>query len=484
MQFNSWSYIIFLIIGVVLFYSIKTKNIRKALLLLFSLFFYSLWRWEFSLVMLFSALLDFFLSQRISKSDNKKLNKKYLLLSLVTNIGLLLFFKYTYFFLDNFNLLSSLFGGDEVTLPIKIILPLGISFYTFQTISYTIDVYRGVTKPIKDIVSYLVYVTFWPQLVAGPVLRVNEVLPQLEKEPKLNHVDIKEGLERILFGLFKKVVIADGISVYVDLAFSFPPGILCAWDIIMGTFLFGFQIYFDFAGYSDIAIGSARLLGIHFPENFNWPYLAKSPKSFWKRWHISLSSWIRDYLYLPLAGATFKKESKGGIDIEVTSSKNRFAFALFITWVVMGFWHGPKWTFVIWGIYHAIIIFVHRHVKFLKIIEEKVSFLSWCIFFPIFMMGWLPFRANSVADLIIYVKTLFSIDKYNFLLKKTPAINYYLVIVLIFSMISLYVVKLLVTKYDKNEKFYRWIKIIPLAIIVYCLIVYLKPVSQFIYFQF
>ena len=252
----------------------------------------------------------------------------------------------------------------------------------------------------------------------------------------------------------------------------------------MGTFLFGFQIYFDFAGYSDIAIGSARLLGIQFPENFNWPYLAKSPKSFWKRWHISLSSWIRDYLYLPIAGAKFKKESKGGIDIEITSSKNRFIFSLFITWIIMGFWHGPKWTFVIWGVYHALVVFAHRKIKVFKIIEERWSFISWAIFFPVFMIGWLPFRANSVSDLVIYVKTLLNLDAYNFLLKKIPALNYYLVIALIICMLGLAGVKAFLNKIDANKKYDSWIKIVPLSIIIYLMIVYLRPVTQFIYFQF
>lgn len=474
----------FLIFGVFCFYSIKTRFNRKILLLILSLFFYSLWRWEFSFLMLFSAFLDYFLANKISASKNKKINKIYLLISLSINLGLLLFFKYTYFFVDNFNFLACWVNISSISLPFKIILPLGISFYTFQTISYTIDVYRGINRPINNIISYLIYVTFWPQLIAGPILRVSEVLPQLEKKSKLQILNLKNGIERILFGLFKKVILADGISPLVDNVFAFAPESLCSWDILVGTFLFGFQIYFDFSGYSDIAIGSARLLGIKFPENFNWPYLAKSPKSFWKRWHISLSSWIRDYLYLPMAGVSYKKGSEGGIDVAKNKSNSRFLYSLFFTWLIMGFWHGAKWTFVIWGIYHALIVFFHRKFKIFKIIEIKYSFISWCFFFPLFMLGWLPFRSNSVSDLLIYLNTLLDINSYNFYLKKIPALNYYLLIALILSMVIAYGVKYLLEKLNINQYYLSIIKVIPMTIIVYLLITYLRPVSQFIYFQF
>ncbi len=434
--------------------------------------------------MLFSAFLDYFLANKISASKNKKINKLYLLISLSINLGLLLFFKYTYFFVDNFNFLASWVNISSISLPFKIILPLGISFYTFQTISYTIDVYRGINRPVNNIISYLIYVTFWPQLIAGPILRVSEVLPQLEQKPKLQILNLKNGIERILFGLLKKVILADGISPLVDNVFAFAPESLSSWDILVGSFLFGFQIYFDFSGYSDIAIGSARLLGIKFPENFNWPYLAKSPKSFWKRWHISLSSWIRDYLYLPMAGVSYKNGSKGGIEVAKNKSSSRFLYSLFFTWLIMGFWHGAKWTFVIWGIYHAIIIFFHRKFKIFKLIEVKYSFISWCFFFPLFMVGWLPFRSNSVSDLLVYLNTLLDISSYNFYLKKIPALNYYLVVALILSMVITYGIKYLLEKLNINQYYLSLIKIIPMSVIVYLLITYLRPVSQFIYFQF
>ena len=474
----------FLVLGIFSFYCIKNRFNRKVLLLGLSLFFYSLWRWEFSFLMLFSAFLDYFLANKISASKNNKINKIYLLISLSINLGLLLFFKYTYFFVDNFNFIANWLNVSSISLPFKIILPLGISFYTFQTISYTIDVYRGVNRPINNIISYLIYVTFWPQLIAGPILRVSEILPQLEQKSKLQILNLKNGVERILFGLFKKVILADGISPLVDNVFALTPESLCSWDILVGTFLFGFQIYFDFSGYSDIAIGSARLLGIKFPENFNWPYLAKSPKSFWKRWHISLSSWIRDYLYLPMAGVSYKNGSKGGIVVAKNKSNSRFLYSLFFTWLIMGFWHGAKWTFVIWGVYHAIIIVFHRKFKVFKFIELKYSFISWCFFFPLFMIGWLPFRSNSVSDLLIYINTLWDINSYNFYLKKIPALNYYLLIALILSMVIAYGIKYLLEKLNINQYYLSIIKVIPMTIIVYLLITYLRPVSQFIYFQF
>ena len=448
-----------------------------------SILFYALWKWEFSLLMLFSGFLDYFISKRIYQENKKSTKKSLLLISLVINIGLLLFFKYTYFFIDNINLISNEFGAAPLQLPFKIILPLGISFYTFQTISYSIDVYRGVSKPIDNIVNYLVYVTFWPQLVAGPILRANEILPQLNKKPIFSSSDISVGFERIIIGLTKKVFLADNIGIYVDQVFSIHAGTLCAWDIIIGTFLFGFQIYFYFAGYSDIAIGSARLIGIKFPENFNWPYIASSPKSFWKRWHISLSSWIRDYLYLPLAGVKFRTNSEGGIGINNKSSK-KLILALFLTWAIMGFWHGSKWKFVIWGIYYSLLVYAHRKIKLFTLIENYSKALSWCIFFPLLMISWLPFRANSLNDLSTYVSTLFSIEKYDFALKKIPAFNYYLLIALILAFLLIRVIRDKIWKSDFAVKNPFTIKIIPYSIMIYLIIVYLKPVTQFIYFQF
>ena len=261
-------------------------------------------------------------------------------------------------------------------------MPLGISFYTFQTISYVVDVYRKVINHEPNFFIYGCYVTFFPQLVAGPILRANEVIPQFKNHINFKYEYLNIGIRRILYGLFLKVVLADNIAPLVDLGFSTDNNSLSAIDIWTLSFLFGFQIYFDFSAYSHIAIGSAKLLGITFPENFNFPYVSSSPKEFWQRWHISLSSWIRDYLYLPIAGVKFQKNSIGGLPVEVHQDHRNKIKSLFITWSIMGLWHGANWTFLIWGLYHAIIIFSYRLIYKIKInISDIQKKNNWFIFY-------------------------------------------------------------------------------------------------------
>ena len=273
-------------------------------------------------------------------------------------MGLLFYFKYLAFFAQGANEIAELAGLDFSLPPLSIILPLGISFYTFQTISYTIDVYRGFIKPERNFILYSSFVVYFPQLVAGPILRAAELVDQLSRRPPFDPEDLVIGLRRIAYGLFLKVALADNIGPLVDAGFAEPAATLRALDVWTLSFLFGFQIYFDFSAYSHIALGSARLMGIHFPENFNFPYLASSPRDFWQRWHISLSSWIRDYLYLPLMGAQVHDRSTGGLPT-VESGRSGFTRtrALFLTWGIMGLWHGANWTFVIWGLYHATLVY-------------------------------------------------------------------------------------------------------------------------------
>ncbi|MBL4735704.1 MAG: MBOAT family protein, partial [Flavobacteriales bacterium] len=367
MLFNSWGYILFILIATMLHWALPHK-FRLFIIAAFSLLFYSMWRWEFSLLMVFSACVDYVAADQIYKSGKTPERKMWLLISLITNLGLLFVFKYTYFIYDGIQIFGSMSDQNLPDLGIRIILPLGISFYTFQTISYTIDTYRKVIKPEKNFLAFLTYVTFWPQLIAGPILRAKEVIPQLLAERKANMRDIIPGVERIIAGLFKKVVLADTIAVMVDSAFDLDPNLFSAYDVWAAAILFGFQIYFDFSGYSDIAIGSARILGIRFPENFNFPYLSLSPKDFWKRWHISLSSWVRDYLYLPLIGQPVRTESTGGLAVAAEQDgNNKRTFALFLAWFIMGLWHGAAWTFGIWGLYHALLLFVYRKFRILNV---------------------------------------------------------------------------------------------------------------------
>ena len=398
---------------------------------------------------------------------------------------MLLYFKYLLFFTNSFVELFNMLGFKLDYPTLYIILPLGISFYTFQTISYTVDVYRRLAEPEKDILVYSTYVILFPQLVAGPVLRAGEVIHQLKVKQVFNWIQFEYGLKRILYGLFLKVVLADNISVLVDDCFRADPGNLSALDVVTMSFLFGYQIYFDFAGYSHIAIGSSHLLGYHFPENFNFPYLAASLRDFWRRWHISLSSWIRDYLYLPLLGLKVGSSSQGGIGQAIEKpTRSRANLVLFITWAIMGLWHGANWTFVIWGLYHATFIFIER---LLKPGMEKFSwpgkdFLGWLLTLFLSMMSWIPFRAESVDDVMVLYSNLFDFGN---MIELNFRENTYIIAALILLVMTLagiynYRIKQIVN--SGRFKFAADIAVYVAAI--YFIFIFLRPVNQFIYFQF
>lgn len=264
--------------------------------------------------------------------------------------------------------------------------------------SYVFDVYRGVYKAERDFLLFCNYVIFFPLLVAGPILRASEVIPQLRQRPQFHGEQFTAGLKRILYGLFLKVVLADPIGGLVNDAVQVGPAAVGAMDVWAIAILFGFQIYFDFSAYSSIAIGSAALLGIRFPENFNFPYLATSPKEFWTRWHISLSSWIRDYLYLPLSGTKGRQKTVNGLaEVIDDTHGHRRVFALFVTWAIMGFWHGANWTFVLWGLWHAGVVMLFRIKNRLRPAPVP-AWLGWLATFPLVMLGWVPFRIGTVGD--------------------------------------------------------------------------------------
>lgn len=418
MLFNSWGYLLFLLLAVPAVWLSRNTTARVWLMALMSLLFYAMWRWEFCGLILFSALVDYAAASRIHRLEAGNARRKlYLLASLAINLGLLVYFKYSYFILENGRLLAALVGLEEVsTAPtaLDIILPLGISFYTFQTISYTIDVYRGVTKPVTSFGAFLAFVSFWPQLIAGPVLRVSEVVPQLLRRKRFHSAYLTAGLTLIVLGLFKKCVLADGLAPMVEYWFELPAEALTALDVWVAATLFGLQIYFDFAGYSEIAIGSALLLGIRFPANFNWPYMATSPREFWARWHISLSSWIRDYLYLPLTGAGFRTKSTGGIGIAAASDVGSWqrGRALFLSWFIMGLWHGASWNFAVWGLFHAMAIFLFRVLKPLRNLAAKFPALGWGITLAIAMISWIPFRATDLTHTFALWSTVLDPTRY------------------------------------------------------------------------
>ncbi len=393
---------IFLTLVVALYWRLDQRR-RLYLLFATSLVFYGFWRWDFIPVMLASTVIDYVAAGRIQASKDEGRRKAWVAISLVGNLGLLCFFKYAYFILGNVNGIGAAFGFEEISLPWTIILPIGISFYTFQSISYTIDVYRGYTEARRDFVLFATYVTLFPQLVAGPILRSNEVMWQLETPRQFQATDLSAGLWLILSGLFLKVVVADNIAGLVDAGFLAPPETFSALDVWVLAFLFGFQIYFDFSAYSHIAIGSARLLGLRFPKNFDFPYFAASPREFWQRWHISLSSWIRDYLYLPLQGVRAGDRSVGGLRRTETHdliSGPRRTGSLILTWAIMGLWHGANWTFVVWGLWHAALVLLHR--LWTAMVSSQGGawrrVIGWTISLPLVMLGWIPFRAETLED--------------------------------------------------------------------------------------
>lgn len=486
LDFNSITFLLFLFIVVVTYYNLNQRS-RLILLLISSFIFYSFWNWKFSSLLIISGLTDYFISQKIFNSVTKRKKLSYLSVSVFINLGLLIYFKYLFFITSNVNYFLENIGSAYSFDIIDIILPFGISFYTFETISYSVDVYRGIIKPEKSFFKYALFVAFFPKLVAGPIQRASEFLPQFEKKISFNIENIKIGVKRIIIGLFLKVVFADNIADLVDQTYNLDFNNLSAIDFVTMGYLFGFQIYFDFSAYSNIAIGSAKLFGINIPENFNFPYIAKSFKDFWKRWHISLSAWIKDYLYLPLAGVKIKSSSaKEGIGESIYSNdfKNKKNFALFLTWIIMGFWHGANWNFALWGLMHAIFIFFERKIneKFKKLGVPKFNFLNWFVTLNLVMISWLPFRVNNLNDLKIIIYKFFEFDSF-FTLNLRE--NIYLIV----SLLTISFCIVYFTEVSKNRllniiKNNYLTKILFFGFILSLTIIFLEVKSQFIYFQF
>lgn len=379
MIFNTIEFVIFLLVVFILYWSFFSKNSRNQniLLLIAGYFFYSWWSWKFLLLFIGTSLIDFYAAQKIEKATDAKQRKFFLILSLTGNLSVLLFFKYYNFFVTEF---ANLFGANPESLTLQIILPLGISFYTFQAMAYTIDVYRKTTKAETDLLTYLCYSSFFPQMLSGPIERANRLMVQFRVKREFNYHQAVKGLELILFGFLKKVVIADNLAIIADRGFSFPnnyQGI----DLIVATLCFTFQIYCDFSGYTDIARGVARLFGFELIKNFNNPYFAENINDFWRRRHISLSTWFRDYLYIPLGG-----NKKG---------KLRTTFNIILVFAVSGLWHGASRTFLAWGLYHGCLSAINR------LLNVKIEFPKPAkIFFTFIIVafGLIFFRAASMED--------------------------------------------------------------------------------------
>lgn len=405
MLFNSLEFAIFLPIVFVIYWFLERKgiNYQNAFILIASYFFYGWWDWKFLLLIFFSTILDFFLAKAIYSSQRKKTKWIYLLTSLIFNLGLLIFFKYYNFFLDNFIDLFTIFGQRFDYERIKIILPVGISFYTFQTLSYTIDVYKGKLKPENSFVNFASFVSFFPQLVAGPIERAIHLLPQFKTKRIFNYQNAVDGCRQILWGLFKKIVVADTCANSVNFIFSNHHE-YSSLTLIAGAVLFAFQIYGDFSGYSDIAIGTARLFGFDLMKNFSFPYFSRDIAEFWRRWHISLSTWFRDYLYIPLGGSKVSK---------IKQIRNTF-----IIFLVSGFWHGANWTFIVWGLINAIyflpLLLLNANRKNQNIVAENSiipnlkDVLSIIGTFTLTTLAWIFFRAQDIRHAIEYIVNIFT----------------------------------------------------------------------------
>ncbi|AUC75226.1 MBOAT family O-acyltransferase [Olleya sp. Bg11-27] len=414
MLFNSIDFAIFLPIVFIVYWFVTNNNLKlqNFLIVAASYLFYGWWDWRFLSLILFSTIVDYTVGRKLRIEENQTKRKFLLWTSIVINIGFLGFFKYYNFFLDNFITAFSFFGTEIKANSLNIILPVGISFYTFQTLSYTIDVYKRKLEPTKDFIAFSAFVSFFPQLVAGPIERATHLLPQFCKKRTFEYSKAADGMRQILWGLFKKIVIADNCAEFANQIFNNSSD-LNGSTLVLGALFFTFQIYGDFSGYSDIAIGTSRLFGFDLTRNFNFPYFSRDIAEFWRRWHISLSTWFRDYLYIPLDG------SRGG-----TWMKVRNTFAIFI---VSGFWHGANWTFVVWGALNAIyflpLLLTNNNRNNFEIVAQGKVFPSikelmfMMLTFGLTVFAWIFFRANNIGHAISYISeilspSLFSVPKF------------------------------------------------------------------------
>ncbi len=396
MVFNTIAFLVFFIIFFPLYWWVAKKggvNLRNILLILGSYLFYGWWDYRFLALIVISSASDFILGLQIQKTSSPSRKKQLLILSILINLGILGFFKYFNFFTQSFGDFIEVLGFQWNTTTLNIILPVGISFYTFQTMSYTIDIYRGHLKPTRNIWQFFAFVSFFPQLVAGPIERAARFLPQFSVKHHFNYPKAVIGLRLMLWGFFKKIVIADNLAILVEHIFANPTE-YSGLGIFIGSVFFALQIYCDFSGYSDIAIGLGKTMGFDLMTNFNKPYFSRSFGEFWKRWHISLSTWFRDYVYIPLGG----------------NRVNRFRHKLnlMITFLLSGLWHGANFTFLIWGFLHGLALTLEGKPRRKSWLSALLVFLICCLF-------WIPFRAESIAHLKVLVIQLFTFTNGNIL---------------------------------------------------------------------
>ncbi|WP_067149410.1 MBOAT family O-acyltransferase [Pseudotamlana agarivorans] len=405
MLFNSIEFTIFLPIVFLLYWFVTNNSLKlqNLLIVVASYVFYGWWDWRFLSLIIFSTVVDYTIGRQLGTERNQMKRKILLFTSILVNLGFLGFFKYYNFFLDNFITAFSFFGQEIQGNSLNIILPVGISFYTFQTLSYTIDVYKQKLRPTKDYIAFSAFVSFFPQLVAGPIERATHLLPQFYKKRTFDYSKAVDGMRQILWGLFKKIVIADNCAEYANQIFNNSAD-MNGSTLVLGALFFTFQIYGDFSGYSDIAIGTSRLFGFDLKQNFNFPYFSRDIAEFWRRWHISLSTWFKDYLYIPLGG------SRGGIWMQVRNT--------FIIFIVSGFWHGANWTFIAWGALNAIyflpLLLTNNNRNNLETVAQgkllpSIKELSLMLLtFGLTVFAWIFFRANNIGHAMSYISAIFS----------------------------------------------------------------------------
>ena len=472
MFFNSFEFLIFLPTVFVLYWFVFNKKLssQNSLILLSSYIFYGWWDYRFLTLIFFSTIVDYIIGLIIPKQDSKKKQKLLLLVSVFFNLSILGFFKYYNFFIDSWiDLISSLGYEIKSVWTLNIILPVGISFYTFQTMSYTIDIYRKKLKPTKDFISFASFVSFFPQLVAGPIERASNLLPQILKKRKFKYEQGVQGLRLIIWGMFKKVVVADSLAPSVNIIFSdyqnFGGGVL-----FLGLIYFASQIYCDFSGYSDISIGTSKLFGFEIMSNFNFPYFSRNIGEFWRRWHISLSTWFRDYLYIPLGG------SKKG---KWKSIRN-----IFVIFLASGFWHGANWTFIFWGLFHSFLflpsfIFKTNRKYLSSIIGENTllptpkEFLQVGITFLLVTIGWVFFRSETLIDSFNYLNQMFF--DLNLPNKERDGIIYVLILLIL---------DFFIRKNERIEISYFKYDSLLFSILIILILEKFGNYKEFIYFQF
>lgn len=477
MNFNSLEYLLFLPVTLILYF-ILPKKIKNPALLIASFFFYMNWEPIYGLLMLFSIAATYLCGILVSKQALGK-KKLWLVLCLLINLGILFVFKYFNFFTDT---LGSVVGKELIT--INVLLPVGISFYTFQALGYTIDVYRGDIEAEKNFIDYALFVSFFPQLVAGPIERTGNIVPQLKKTHKFKFVNLRDGFLLILWGMMKKILIADNLAVMVNTVYNDVHS-HTGMQMIFATFCFAFQIYCDFSAYSDIARGSARIMDIELMRNFDCPYRAQSIKEFWRRWHISLSTWFKDYLYFPLGGSR--------------CNKARQCFNLMVVFLVSGLWHGAAMTYVIWGIMHGAyqiigLLMTPLKKKVYKLIPENniilVVFRTVCTFVLV-NLAWVLFRANSLSDAAYIFKTVFNMDSVFPLAFGALGLSRKMLAVVGIAVVILYIVDLINSKKPVADAINKTVFLRYLIYVIILLAIFIfgyygagfDP-QDFVYFQF